>query len=213
MFGLATKPLVKPEPQKVLLADHPTTAEYDALARELTLDLPQLRTNRFLEYMAKHDLPIYDLPTVVAYMDRIAKRDGDGNGWLWRPMGTEDANTAFMRNVSFGTRASGRKGSSDFFLYMNHIGTYTHPIPMRVLQRAKLIKDYSHGTTRPIMFISDYTTKLDLPYRPNTPDPKPHACKPARPVLRTEDDAYPPSAYGLGAADATRCNQETGGPQ
>ena len=40
-----------------------------------------------------------------------------------------------------------------------------------------------------------------------------HACKPARPVLRTEDDAYPPSAYGLGAADATRCNQETGGPR
>lgn len=53
----------------------------------------------------------------------------------------------------------------------------------------------------------------DLPYQPNTPGPKPHACKPARPVLHTEDDAYPPSAYGLGAADATRCNQETGGPR
>lgn len=171
MFGFATKPLVKPEPQKVLLADHPTTTEYDTLARELTLELPQLRTNRFLEYMAKHDLPIYDLPTVVDYMDRIAKRDGNGKGWLWRPMGREDANAAFMGDVDFGRRASGRKGSSDFFFHMNYINTYAHPIPMRVLQRAKLIKNYSHGTTRPILFISDYTTKLDLQKRPLPPDP------------------------------------------
>ncbi len=51
----------------------------------------------------------------------------------------------------------------------------------------------------------------DLTYAPNTPGPKPHACKPARPVLQMDDDAYPPSGYGLGAADATRYNQETRG--
>ncbi len=145
------RPIGKPEAMKA--QPLPDMEKYVALANELGVAPAGLQTNRFLTFMKKADLPIYHLPTVIRYMNQIAKRDGNGSGWVWRVMRNQD----WHRAERFGMPISPFSDA-----YTGHV--YERPIPYRVLQRAQFIEQNS--PIKPIYMISDYATRDDI-----APDP------------------------------------------
>jgi hypothetical protein len=83
---------VKPQPVAVV-TDYSDDAigEYLTVANQVGLQSAELTIARFKSFMAKNDLPTYDLKTVAAYMDGIAKRDNKtGLGWHWAPLREQD---------------------------------------------------------------------------------------------------------------------------
>lgn len=90
--------------------------EYEQVAKAVGLQSPELMVARFKAFMAKHDLPIYDLKAVVAYMDDLAKRDNKtGLGWHWAPLREQDKH----RNIQGFGQASRDPNNELSMLSMN----------------------------------------------------------------------------------------------
>jgi hypothetical protein len=67
-------------------------AEYRALAKEVGLADQDMLVEEFRLFLAKHDVPTFNLQEVVAYMDEIAAKDNPTKlGWHWCPVREKDA--------------------------------------------------------------------------------------------------------------------------
>lgn len=163
------KELVKPVAQPVQVMEG--MIEYEHMCAHMGVQIEALQNNKFLQFMSQLDLPVYDHATVVKYMDRIAARDGNGLGWLWRPLRDEDRSLCWHNNIRFGTppkrKPIFKQPSSDWFQHDKQIRQYNKPVPLRVLKRAQTLLQYP-GTT--ILFVSDYTIPEDKKTRV-LPDP------------------------------------------
>ena len=154
--------------------------EYAAIAASIGLGVPDVQINGFLRFMEKHNLPLYSLAEVVPYMDSIAKRDGLGYGWEWRPVRAKDQFT----HMRFGTPASRRSefddaSSADTPASDYYAGTssaeiwrmggsprvYDKKIPLHAIKRIATIEQ-GYTEHKPHFFVSDYATKPEA-----RPDP------------------------------------------
>lgn len=122
--------------------------------------------------LVKHDIPVYDLTTVVAYMDALAARENPtGYGWQWVPLRPVDG----QPDLSFGTGSRLRHNNlktpaSDYFAYYSEeFGarrtSYDKVVPVRALERVALLEG-EIGPNRVAFAVSDYATE---PHR--DPDP------------------------------------------
>lgn len=168
MFSLLTRPVTPLKPISTPVGPPPEQmAEYLNLCKRLDIETAATKADVLQRTLTKLDFPTYDLKTVVAYMDAIAKRDGDGYGWLWRPVRDNDQHR--MRTVKLGTPSSRlglRVPASDYYDSGNSIKCYRRQIPMHALRRMDAITR-SMGDEGIAFMISDYATKDDL----TKPDP------------------------------------------
>ena len=152
--------------------------EYAEVAKTIGLDVPDVKIEPFLRFMEKRDLPIYSLAEVVPYMDALAKRDGLGYGWEWRPVRAKD----HMNNARFGTMPRSRmigidereqEPVSDYYIGPSSSGiwmvrspsVYDKKIPLHALKRIALIEsEYKDHNVH--FFVSDYATQPSV-----RPDP------------------------------------------
>lgn len=95
------------EPLKSVAAvQAPETGEYEALMRSIGIANQHvgadLKIERFKVFLRAKDWPVFDLSTVVAYMDKKAQEESAAqSGWHWRPLRQKDD----IRNANFGTEA------------------------------------------------------------------------------------------------------------
>ena len=95
------------EPLEAVSAGSDQLAEYRKLSASLGLKLPQidgdLRIERFKAFLRAKDWLVFDLATVVAYMDEKAEAESaEKAGWHWRPL----RDTDHIRDVMWGREAS-----------------------------------------------------------------------------------------------------------
>jgi hypothetical protein len=169
-------------------------SEYAELATTIGIMPPDLAIESFKAFLVAHDLPIYSLSEVIAYMDDIAAKESkEKAGWHWRPLRAKDD----MHSVLFGTkaewapdqygtaRASGQilKPASDYYHGPftqkwfiqghgeqqqergGHVTPYDRTIPLHALRRIALIEKEHKG---PVSFlVSDYALAPAIPH----PDP------------------------------------------
>jgi hypothetical protein len=65
--------------------------EYAAAAAAIGFAPPNLQIEAFKQFLVKHDLPVFSLAEVVAYMDRKAAAEAkDKAGWHWCPLRGKD---------------------------------------------------------------------------------------------------------------------------
>lgn len=155
--------------------------EYARLAEQLGIAAPNSDIEEFKAFLAKHDIPVFNLAEVVAYMDKKAASESQHQaGWEWRPLRAKDD----LRGISFGTKAQAwsngasvhRVAGSDYYhgphqareeswrngrsgeTELTNVGASSPPydrlIPLHALRKAALIdKEFK----KPIgLFVSDY---------------------------------------------------------
>lgn len=162
-------------------------AEYAELATVIGVKPPDLAIEEFKALLLVHDLPVFSLHEVVAYMDKKAAQESKHKaGWEWRPLRDKD----HLPKLAFG-RAAGRKGSgggdvtpasdyysgaprgyvqiNDGFEAITHTEmrpqTYDRTIPLHALRRVALIEREHEGPVA--FFVSDYALAPEIRY----PDP------------------------------------------
>lgn len=149
-------------------------AEYAEVAAAVGVAPYDLVVEEFKTYLRGKDFPVYDLSTVVSFMDAKSKAEGQGWGWNWLPLREKDRIQAH-----FGTEATRRERSfrsfstdpvwegedrpaSDHYTPARHIGgshvamtqIYDKVVPLHALKKVALIeKEFRH----PVAFmVSDY---------------------------------------------------------
>lgn len=137
-------------------------AEYAEVASSLGFESSDLTIERFKAFMAKNDLPMYDLKEVVSYMDALAKRDNkSGYGWYWSPMRKADT----VKSMRFGVPASHewngerniKKAASDYFDTLESKAIYDKAVPLHALKRAQMVtKEFGDQV---VFAVSDYATE------------------------------------------------------
>lgn len=135
--------------------------EYTKVAKEVGVDTSELDVERFKLFMVKHNLPIYDLKTVVNFMDKLAERDNPtGYGWHWLPLREKDKRIFihFGKPSSQGRQyASAKTAGSDYFnTQSNYARVYDKRMPLHALKRVALIEKNFVGHV--VFAVSDYAT-------------------------------------------------------
>lgn len=195
---MAEMTLAKPPVKSSKLHQRPTDpksdaylAEYAELASVVGIMPPDLAIESFKDFLRTHDLPIYSLAEVIAYMDQIAASESkEKAGWHWRPLRAKDD----MHSVTFGKNAEWQRDqyarntvvfrpASDYYFgpytqkwhgqdglpheteRPSHVTPYDRTIPLHALRRIALIEREHIG---PVSFlISDYALAPAIPH----PDP------------------------------------------
>lgn len=157
--------ITAPAPRKAGPSKLADLSEYATVAASVGIAVPELAIESFVAFMEKHDLPIYDLAEVVAYMDDKAKREGLGYGWEWLAVRLKDRfpgqfGRACSRGDMWGQRADTVTPASDYYAPATQWGdrpAYSKTIPMHALKRIALIEK-EHD--RPVHFmVCDYSTQ------------------------------------------------------
>lgn len=168
--------------------------EYAELASAIGIMPPDLGIESFKAFLIAHDLPIYSLTEVVAYMDNIAARESkEAAGWEWRPLRQKDdehLDLHFGRQARRGrdeygnrTNAADIVAGSDYYsgpterMYVDDRGNqkitrdrgtgrvYNRTIPLHAVRRVALIEREHKGPVA--FFVSDYALAPAIQY----PDP------------------------------------------
>jgi hypothetical protein len=90
--------------------DETAIAEYRQLAAEVGISDQDMLVEEFRLFLARKDLPTFNLQVVVSYMDEISAKDNPtGLGWHWCPVRAKDADTV----LTFGRPSRGSRYSAD----------------------------------------------------------------------------------------------------
>lgn len=148
--------------------------EYSELASLVGVSPADLKVEEFKAYLSTVDFPVYDLVTVIAFMDDKSKAEGMGWGWNWVPLRQKDRISA-----SFGQHATRRepmwssiggsqqwtgedRPASDSYRSARHIGNgqmaetaaYDKVVPLHALKKiAKIEKEFKGDVA---FMVSDY---------------------------------------------------------
>jgi hypothetical protein len=89
--------------------------EYREVAETVGVSAQDILVEEFRLFLAKHDIPTFNLSEVVSYMDDLAAKDNTlGFGWHWCPVRERDAETPLR---------FGRPSVSDQSLMQKHWGS------------------------------------------------------------------------------------------
>jgi hypothetical protein len=82
-------------------------AEYFKIAAEIGISAQDMLVEEFRVFLAKNDIPTFNLGEVVKYMDEIAAKDNPtGFGWHWCPVRAKDA----QMPMTFGRHSQNNSG-------------------------------------------------------------------------------------------------------
>lgn len=150
-------------------------AEYAEVAELVGVAPADLKVEEFKTYLRGKDFPVYDLSTVVAFMDAKSKAEGKGWGWNWVPLRDKDrigarfGTPATRREMSM-LRISGEprwegedRPASDHYSPYRDVGrmsspvqvpAYSQVVPLHALKKVALIeKEFKHSVS---FMVSDY---------------------------------------------------------
>lgn len=86
-------------------------AEYRKVAAEVGISDQDMLVEEFRIFLAKHDIPTFNLGEVVSYMDELAAKDNPtGFGWHWCPVRAKDADIP----LTFGRPAERRHNNNGY---------------------------------------------------------------------------------------------------
>ena len=149
-------------------------AEYAEIAEVVGVAPADLKVEEFKTYLRGKDFPVYDLTTVISFMDAKSKAEGKGWGWNWVPLRAKDVIEArFGReatrreiNRSWSSNAPEWIGqdrpASDHYEPRRHVGmgtvvsvgTYDKVVPLHALKKIAVIeKEFKHAVS---FMVSDY---------------------------------------------------------
>jgi hypothetical protein len=180
-------PSPKPEATPVV-SKYEEVQEYARAAAAIGLAVPDLTIRRFAAVLEKLGLPVYDNETVWKYMTHLAKTEGNGTGWRWRPLRERD-----RFNGQFGTSERDYKADLQVSTgyYYNNDGRgelavlYSHIIPLHAVQKIAMVEAaVQNQGLSPRFFVSDYATKAE-----GRPDPFLMAVIP-NPNLRSKEGMF-----------------------
>ena len=144
--------LEKPKPMRIDLMPLSDLSEYEAVAKELGFDPPQLVQRKLeiarrevIEFLLDHGMPIYNNKSVHDYMSKLAEKEGKFFAWVRLGEQHEDAIWTGVRGTPLISVARHGEFAS---------GTYQHPVPLEMLKRAAEIKKRFGDEVE--FFISDY---------------------------------------------------------
>lgn len=169
---------IKYEPVSVAIKSYTPEqiAEYAEVAEAVGVAPADLRVEEFKTYLRGKDFPVYNLDTVVAFMDAKSKAEGQGWGWNWVPLREKDRISA-----TFGTAATrkefdrwaSRSGDPQFVgkdapasdHYTSHnwaggmgqaipVSSYDKVVPLHALKKVAMIeREFKHSVA---FMVSDY---------------------------------------------------------
>lgn len=162
----------KPMPKKVTVTEGIQLQEYAELAALVGVRSPEMAVENFKAFLVKHDIPVYNLQTVIDYMDDKAEKESKNkSGWEWKPLREKD----HLTDVRFGTRPN---KASDYYQgpvteLLQYSGSsprktlreplqsvYGRTIPLHALRKVALIeKEYKEPVS---FFVSDYAPELKI---------------------------------------------------
>ncbi len=154
-------PVEKPIPSQ-LTEIKTDLKEYAELATIVGIQPAELTIETFKAFLHEHDIPVFNLKEVIAYMDDKAKKESKNQaGWEWRPLRSKDE----LKSVWFGTHAQRSRDSRGY----EH-GPITTPasdsyrggttqvydklVPLHALKKVALIG--KHFGDKVSMFVCDY---------------------------------------------------------
>lgn len=134
--------------------------EYAEVAEAVGVSPVDMIVEEFKAYLRKQEFPVYDLKTVVSFMDEKSRHEGKGWGWSWLPLREKDRIKAYFgkeatrREPTWGGNMSGQdRPSSDFYSAHRHIGMgqtvstdiYSKTVPLHALKKvAKIEQEFRH---------------------------------------------------------------------
>src|SRR5258706_45610 len=147
--------------------------EYAELAAIVGIAPTELTIETFKAFLHEHDIPVFNLKEVIAYMDDKAKRESkDQAGWEWQPLRERDRSN----DLWFGIHASRKRDN-----WGSEYGSITTPasdscrgkstqiydklVPLHALKKVALIE--KHFGDKVGMFVCDYAPIPAIPH----PDP------------------------------------------
>jgi len=148
--------------------------EYSEIASLVGVAPLEFVVEEFKTYLSTKEFPVFDLATVIAFMDAKSKNEGNGWGWNWLPLREKD-----RVEVSFGQEATRREmsmawGASSTWIgedrpasdhYASHrwgsrmIGAsptpiYSKIVPLHALKKVAMIeKEFGHTVS---FMVCDY---------------------------------------------------------
>lgn len=172
----AYKPIkYKPKAGKIEGESEADLAKYTEIANVVGVAPVEMKVEEFKAYLRKQEFPVYDLKTVIEFMDEKSKNEGNGWGWEWLPLRDKDRikasfGHAATRRDPLMWRGSGRdeerwigKDSPASDAYSPHRSmfssvvltpTYSKVVPLHALQKvAKIEKEFRHSVA---FMVCDY---------------------------------------------------------
>ena len=158
------RPQTKLEPKPVKPTDELCLKEYAELAAQVGVAPPDLVIEEFKSFLNQHDMPVFNLQEVIAYMDEKAKRESKNKaGWQWHPLRKKDQ-LPVMFGVSSSCITENRVRPATDYYHPNSGGLYDKIIPLHALKKIALIeKEFKHPVA---FFVCDYAPLPQL-----NPDP------------------------------------------
>lgn len=183
MFGLVTAPKPKTAPLPLTLrTEHKAQLEeYTRLSEKIGLKDKTPAIGAFQLFMVEHQIPVYNLPHVVRYMDRMARFEAKRHtGWLWKALRKQDWDLMYPY-PTFGQqahpRSNGEKVPASDYFSVHDVPLYDKQIPLDAVRKIALIEE-EFKTEKVAFLVSDYA-----PYLESRPvDPFLLACIPNRSI-------------------------------
>lgn len=183
----ATKVEAAPKPPYVPIKYSPVSAvlksysaeqiaEYAEVAEAVGVSPADLKVEEFKTYLRGKEFPVYELSTVVAFMDAKSKAEGQGWGWNWVPLRDKDRISAQFgteatrreRSMSWGMSGGGgewigsnRPASDHYSPYRDfgmgravEVSAYDKVVPLHALKKVAMIeREFKHSVA---FMVSDY---------------------------------------------------------
>ena len=188
LFNNWQKPISCPKSVRDRAMSADDIAEYRRVAESVGVDPRDILVEEFRALLIKLDLPVFNLPTVVKYMDNLVRVDNPaGLGWHWCPVRPKDTEHKMQwGKASIQHHDSGKTAGSDYYeshqLRRQHerfrIGiydgqstpasspVYTRTLPIHALRKiAQIEKEWTGDIA---FLVTDYTT---TPHIVVNPDP------------------------------------------
>jgi hypothetical protein len=155
---------IKLEPKPVKPTDELCLKEYVELAAQVGIAPPDLVIEEFKSFLNQHDMPVFNLQEVIAYMDEKAKKESKNKaGWHWCPLRKKDQLNVILGVASSWITSDRVRPATDYY-HPSSGGLYDKIIPLHALKKVALIeKEFKHPVA---FFACDYAPLPQL-----NPDP------------------------------------------
>lgn len=156
----------KPSPIMLSAYTPDQLKEYTEVARVVGVSPADLHVEEFKSFLIANEMTVFDLATVVKFMDEKSQAEGHGWGWNWKPLRQKDRINAWFGRAAdhgdrFGVMWNGRSSpatppkpvaASDHYSQQNEI--YTQVVPLHALKKVAHIEtNFPHQVA---FMVSDY---------------------------------------------------------
>lgn len=172
----------KPVIQTLEIPNLDGMAEYVAVAKAVGIAPPALAVEQFKQWLRNSGMTVFELESVVKFMDAKSAAEGTGWGWMWKSLRGKDSKniktfgTAASRNSPFRfplmydferdevvrNNRNSEIVATDYF--DPNTAAYEHDVPLHALKKVAKIEKEFDGDVR--FFVSDYA-----PAPQRAPDP------------------------------------------